>query len=199
MRVLSARPRALGAQSRWREFPNMISSQDGTEDRLPRAVLRPDRADCSPAAGADGASAAGFAGASGSATGGADTVTAFAARGGAGGAGASWCGWTTRGSWAGGRACRAGCEEGGACAGRPGGPVGTARETCAATVAGLAGEHSAPEGRPRPGLPPRAAQARARSPRARSPTARLPTARLPTARPSADPRLAAPPPEALRA
>jgi hypothetical protein len=37
-------------QSRWREFPNMISSQDGTEDRRPRAVLRPGRAVWSPAA-----------------------------------------------------------------------------------------------------------------------------------------------------
>jgi len=29
------------AQSRWRELPNMISSQDGTEARRPRAAFRP--------------------------------------------------------------------------------------------------------------------------------------------------------------
>ena len=39
----------------------MISSQDGTEDRLPRAALRPCRAACSPAdsVGAEGAASAG--------------------------------------------------------------------------------------------------------------------------------------------
>lgn len=43
----------------------MISSQDGTEDRLPRAALRPWRVACSPAgsAGAEGAEGAAWAGA----------------------------------------------------------------------------------------------------------------------------------------
>jgi len=39
-------------QSRWRELPNMISSQDGTEDRRPRAAFRPARPGCSPAGSA---------------------------------------------------------------------------------------------------------------------------------------------------
>ena len=43
-------------QSRWRELPNMISSQDGTDDRRPRAALRPWRPFCS-AAGSPGATA----------------------------------------------------------------------------------------------------------------------------------------------
>ena len=45
-----------GTQSRWRELPNMISSQDGTEERRPRAALRPWRPFCS-AAGSPGATA----------------------------------------------------------------------------------------------------------------------------------------------
>jgi DNA-binding winged helix-turn-helix (wHTH) protein len=39
-------------QSRWRELPNMISSQDGTEDRRPRAALRFWRPVCSAPASA---------------------------------------------------------------------------------------------------------------------------------------------------
>jgi hypothetical protein len=39
-------------QSRWRELPNMISSQDGTEDRRPRAALRLWRPVCSAPASA---------------------------------------------------------------------------------------------------------------------------------------------------
>ena len=55
---LSRRP--VTDKSRWREFPNMISSQEGTEDRLPRAVLRLCRAACSFAvSAAGGASVAG--------------------------------------------------------------------------------------------------------------------------------------------
>ena len=39
-------------QSRCRELPNMISSQDGTEDRRPRTALRPWRPFCSAAGSA---------------------------------------------------------------------------------------------------------------------------------------------------
>ncbi|MGH3218406.1 MAG: hypothetical protein ACRDPY_06700 [Streptosporangiaceae bacterium] len=35
-------------QSRWRVLPNMISSQDGTDDRLPRAAFLPCRPAWSP-------------------------------------------------------------------------------------------------------------------------------------------------------
>ena len=56
-------------QSRWRELPNMISSQDGTEDRRPRAALRLWRAVCS-------APASACAAASPVATGGSGTVSA---------------------------------------------------------------------------------------------------------------------------
>ena len=85
-------------QSRWREFPNMISSQDGTEDRRPRAALRPGRAACSPTGCAtDGTSAAGAAGASGSAAGGVAAWTASAARAGAGGAFLEACAATVAG------------------------------------------------------------------------------------------------------
>lgn len=47
----------------------MISSQDGTEDRLPRAALRPWRVACSPAgsAGTEGAAWAGAGEAAGAA------------------------------------------------------------------------------------------------------------------------------------
>jgi hypothetical protein len=44
-----------GGQSRCRELPNMISSQDGTEERLLRAVFRLARPACSAAGAAGGA------------------------------------------------------------------------------------------------------------------------------------------------
>jgi hypothetical protein len=43
----SGRDGSRRRQSRWRELPNMISSQDGTEDRRPRAALRFCRPVCS--------------------------------------------------------------------------------------------------------------------------------------------------------
>ena len=62
----STSPLGCRGQSRWRELPSMISSQDGTEDRRPRAFFRPDRAACSVPLpfGVFGADAAGAAGAS---------------------------------------------------------------------------------------------------------------------------------------
>ena len=70
-------------QSRWRELPNMISSQDGTDDRRPRAALRPCRPFCS-AAGSPGATAspgAACATASASAASAASAACAAASRG----------------------------------------------------------------------------------------------------------------------
>ncbi len=41
-------PQPAADQSRWRALPNIISSQDGTEARLPRGILRLWRPACSP-------------------------------------------------------------------------------------------------------------------------------------------------------
>ena len=85
-------------KSRWRELPNMISSQDGTEARLPRADLRPCRAACSLAASPAGTSGAGASAARASAAGGAEGTGA--SRPAVGGAAVSPRGSAIRGSWA---------------------------------------------------------------------------------------------------
>ena len=59
----------------------MISSQDGTEDRLPRAALRPWRVACSPAGSAGAAGAEGAEGAEGAAWAGAGEAAGAAAVG----------------------------------------------------------------------------------------------------------------------
>ena len=116
--------RVVTAKSRWRELPNMISSQDGTEDRLPRAALRPCRAACSPAASAGAGRELLRRPPEPS-----DRSRRPAASGRSSPRVGESCGSSED-------ACRRRC--GTSLRSRPGGPVGP-RATCAATAAGLTG------------------------------------------------------------